>query len=342
MSQENSKKLPFIIISLVVIAAIGLGIRWYLYGQFHESTDNAYVRADTTFITPRVGGEIKQLLVKNNQAVKAGELLLKIDDADYQAKVANAKAVVAMREAALVTNSQQDTTHIALIAEAQANYQATKAEESRLLQELQRAKTLVAEGVATKQRLDNATAAYQSAQANSQRAQASIKAAQAQQSTVGSTRQQALAELDAAKAALTLAELDLAATQVYAPIDGMIGNLSARLGSRVAAGSRLLAIVPIANMFVEANFKETQLTQMKVGQEAEIAVDAYGKHVFTGHVDSIAPASGAEFALLPPDNATGNFNKIVQRLTVKILVDKGNEALLLRSGMSAEVTVNLK
>lgn len=342
MSQEASKKLPFIIIGLLVLAAIGLGIRWYSYGRFHESTDNAYVRADTTFITPRVGGEVVQLLVKNNQTVKAGDLLLKIDDADYQAKVANAKAVVAMREAALLTNSQQDNTQAALINEAQAAYQAAKAEETRLLQELQRAKTLVQEGVATKQRLDNASAAYQSAVANSQRAQAGISAAQAQKGSVGTGREQALAELDAAKAALKLAELDLAATEVHAPIDGVVGDLSARLGSRVAAGSRLLALVPVANVFVEANFKETQLTQMKVGQTVDIKIDAYKNQPFSGHIDSISPASGAEFALLPPDNATGNFNKIVQRLAVKVLLDKGNEALLLRPGMSAEVTVNLQ
>lgn len=342
MSTETSKKLPFIIIGLLLMVAIGLGVRWYVYGRFHESTDNAYVRADTTFITPRVGGEVVALLVKNNQAVKAGDVLLKIDHADYQAKVANAKAVVAMREAALLTNDQQDNTQSAFVAEAQANYQAAKAEENRLLQDLQRAKTLVQEGVATKQRLDNATALYQSAQANTQRTQAAINAAQAQKGTVGTGREQALAELDAAKAALTLAELDLAATEIRAPIDGVVGDLAARLGSRVAAGNRLLAIVPVANVFVEANFKETQLTKMHIGQEAEIKIDAYGRQAFTGHVDSISPASGAEFALLPPDNATGNFNKIVQRLSVKVLLDKGNELLVLRPGMSAEVTVNLR
>lgn len=342
MSKASSQKLPFFIIGILILAAIGLGVRWYTYGRFHESTDNAYVRADTTFITPRVGGEVVQLLVKNNQAVKAGDLLLKIDDSDYQAKVANAKAVVAMREAALSTNGAQENTQIEMINEAQANAQAAKAEELRLQQEWQRAKALVAEGVATKQRLESAVAAYQSAVANSQRAAASIAAAQAQKKSVGSNREQVLADIDAAKAALKLVELDLAATEVRAPIDGVIGNLAARLGSRVVGGSRLLAIVPLANVFVEANFKETQLTQMHVGQSAEMKVDAYPNQSFIGHIQSIAPASGAEFALLPPDNATGNFNKIVQRVTVKILLDKGNEALLLRSGMSAEVSVNLK
>ncbi len=342
MSKESSQKLPFFIIGILILAAIGLGVRWYTYGRFHESTDNAYVRADTTFITPRVGGEVVQLLVKNNQAVKAGDLLLKIEDSDYKAKVANAKAVVAMREAALSTNGAQENTQVEMINEAQANAQAAKAEELRLQQEWQRAKALVAEGVATKQRLESAVAAYQSAVANSQRAAASIAAAQAQKKSVGSSREQALADIDAAKAALKLVELDLAATEVRAPIDGIVGNLAARLGSRVVGGSRLLAIVPLANVFVEANFKETQLTQMHVGQSAEMKVDAYPKQSFMGHIQSIAPASGAEFALLPPDNATGNFNKIVQRVTVKILLDTGNDALLLRSGMSAEVTVNLK
>ena len=159
---------------------------------------------------------------------------------------------------------------------------------------------------------------------------------------MGSGREQTSAEIAAAKATLKLAELDLAATEVRAPIDGVIGNLAARLGSRVVGGSRLLAIVPLANVFVEANFKETQLTQMQVGQRAEIKVDAYPKQHFLGHIQSVSPASGAEFALLPPDNATGNFNKIVQRLSVKVLLDSGNELLVLRPGMSAEVTVSLK
>lgn len=342
MTEATSKKLPLIIVGGFLIVAMVLVVRWYMVGRFQESTDNAYVQADTTFISPRVGGEIKEVLVKNNQAVKAGQLLLRLDDADYQAKLANAQAVVAMKEAALLTNDEQSQTEVALINEAQASYQAAKAEENRLAQELQRAKLLVADGVATKQRLDNALASYQAAVANSQRAQAAIAASQAQKATVGGHRQQAVAELAAAKAALTLAELDVKSTQVYAPINGMVGDLAAKVGMRVAANNRLLAIVPVKDVFVEANFKETQLGQMKQGQAVEIEVDSYPKHHFIGHIDSISPASGAEFALLPPDNATGNFNKIVQRLTVKVLIDKGNEEFLLRSGMSAKVTVDLK
>ncbi len=341
MSTETSKRVPFLIIGLLILAAIGLAVRWWTYGRFHESTDNAYVRTDTSFITPRVGGEIVRLPVQNNQPVKAGDLLLKIDDADYQAKVANARALVAMREAALATNTQQDRTQGAQVGEAQAALESARAEENRLKLEMERARTLVQDGVATRQRLDNATLAWQAAVAQTRRAQAGVTAAQAQQGGVSTGREQLQADLDAAKAALKLAEIDLAATEIRAPIDGVVGDLAARLGSRVAAGNRLLAIVPLDKVYVEANFKETQLTRMAPGQEAEITVDAYPGETLRGHIQSLSPASGAEFALLPPDNATGNFNKIVQRVPVKILLDQGNPGGKLRPGMSAEVTVTL-
>ncbi|HEX5359849.1 MAG TPA: HlyD family secretion protein [Fluviicoccus sp.] len=342
MSRDTSRKLPFVILALLLLAAVGLTIRWWTYGRFHESTDNAYVRADVSYLTPRVGGEVVQLLVKNNQPVKAGDLLLKIEDADYQARVAQAKAQVAMREAALLTNRQDDSSLLAQVAEAEAALQAAKAEESRLQLEMQRAKTLVQEGVATKQRLDNATAAWQSAVAQSKRAESGIAAARARQGGAGTGREQLAAELDAARAALKLAEIDLAATEIRAPINGVVGDLAARLGSRVAAGGRLMAIVPLDSVFIEANFKETQLAAMKVGQKAELELDAYPGLKLTGVIQSLSPASGAEFALLPPDNATGNFNKIVQRVPVKIVLNQANADGKLRPGMSAEVVVETR
>jgi membrane fusion protein (multidrug efflux system) len=342
MSRDTSRKLPFVILALLLLAAVGLTIRWWTYGRFHESTDNAYVRADVSYLTPRAGGEVVQLLVKNNQPVKAGELLLKIDDADYQARVAQAKAQVAMREAALLTNRQDDSSLLAQVAEAEAALQAAKAEESRLQLEMQRAKALVQDGVATKQRLDNATAAWQSAVAQSKRAEAGIAAARARQGGAGTGREQLAAELDAARAALKLAEIDLSATEIRAPINGVVGDLAARLGSRVAAGGRLMAIVPLDSVFIEANFKETQLAQMKVGQKAEVELDAYPGLKLEGVIQSLSPASGAEFALLPPDNATGNFNKIVQRVPVKIVLNQANADGRLRPGMSAEVVVETR
>lgn len=342
MSRDSSRKLPFVILALLLLAAVGLAIRWWTFGRFHESTDNAYLRADVSYLTPRVGGEVRQLLVKNNQAVKAGDLLLKMDDADYAAKVAQAKAQVAVREAALRTNGQEDSSWQAQVAEAEAALQAAKTEENRLLLEMQRAKALVQDGVATKQRLDNAAAAWQSAAAQSRRAESGIAAARARQGGVGTGREQLVAELDAAKATLKLAEIDLAATEIRAPISGVVGDQAARLGSRVTAGSRLMAIVPLESVFVEANFKETQLAQMQVGQKAEIRLDAYPDLKLTGVIQSLSPASGAEFALLPPDNATGNFNKIVQRVPVKIVLDGVNAEGRLRPGMSVEVTVETR
>jgi membrane fusion protein (multidrug efflux system) len=342
MSRDTSRKLPFLVLALLLLAALGLGIRWWTHGRFHESTDNAYVRADVSYLTPRVGGEVVQLRVKNNQPVKVGDLLLKIDDADYQARVAQAKAQVAMREAALLTNRQDDSSWRAQVAEAEASLQAARAEERRLQLEMQRAKALVEDGVATRQRLDNAAAAWQAAAAQSRRAESGIAAARARQGGVGTGREQLAAELEAARAALKLAEIDLAATEIRAPISGVVGDLAARLGSRVAVGGRLMAIVPLESVFIEANFKETQLAAMQVGQKAAIELDAFPGLELTGSIQSLSPASGAEFALLPPDNASGNFNKIVQRVPVKIVLDGGNAEGRLRPGMSAEVTVETR
>lgn len=341
MSRDTSRKLPLLILGLLALAALGLAVRWWTWGRFHESTDNAYVRADVSYLTPRVSGEVVRLLVRNNQPVKAGDVLLKLEDADYQARVAQARAQVAMREAALRTNRQDDSSWQAQVAEAEAALQAARAEENRLRLEMDRARVLVQDGVATRQRLDNATAAWQSAAAQSRRAESGIAAARARQGGVGTGREQLQAELDAARAALKLAEIDLAATEVRAPVDGVIGDLSARLGSRVAPGVRLLAVVPLESVFIEANFKETQLTRMAVGQKAEIALDAFPDLKLTGTIQSLSPASGAEFALLPPDNATGNFNKIVQRVPVKIVLDQPNAGCL-RPGLSAEVTVETR
>lgn len=339
MSRDSSRKLPLLILGLFVLVAAGLLTRWWLWGRFHESTDNAYVRADVSYLAPRVGGEVVELRVQNHQPVKAGQLLLKIEDADYRARVAQARAQVAMHEAALLTNRQENSGGAAQVAEAEAALQAALAEEARLHLDMQRAEALVKDGVATRQRLDNAASVWKSAVAQSHRARSAVTAARARLGGVGTGRAQLLAELDAAKAALALAEMDLAATEVRAPINGVVGDLAARRGGRVAPGARLLAIVPLESVFIEANFKETQLTRMAVGQKVEVALDAFPDLPLTGVVQSLSPASGAEFALLPPDNATGNFNKIVQRVPVRIRLDRPNTDGRLRPGLSAEVTV---
>lgn len=340
---EKAKTIRLFVFILLGLALIGGGLRWWMHGRFFESTDNAYVRADITAITPRVAGEVVSVQVKNNQAVRKGDLLLQIDPRDYEARLANAKAAVAVREAALGSNVQQKATQRAMIEEARATLEAARADESRAQKDFQRADTLVKQGVATNQRLDSATASFKSAQAGVNRTLAGVHAATQQSATLDADRARLQAELEAAQASLTLAEIDLAATALRAPVDGVVGDLSARVGERVNAGIRLLSIVPLDSVFIEANFKETQLTKMAAGQEVAVEADTFPGKILKGHINSLAPASGAEFALLPPQNASGNFNKIVQRVPVKVTLDALGELRgLLRPGMSVTVEVDTR
>ncbi|MDM4768682.1 HlyD family secretion protein [Solimonas sp. SE-A11] len=343
MTAEKRQGLRLIILGTLLVGAIALGARWWFHGRFFESTDNAYVRADITAITPRISGEIVEVAVRNNQTVRKGDLLARIDPRDYEAKLENARAAVAVREAALKANVEQKSFQAAMIREAEANAVAAGADRQRLEKDWQRADRLVKEGVANQARLDTASAAYKSGSAQVERAQAGVAAARQQSATLDADRARQQAELEAARAMLKLAEIDFAATELRAPVDGVVGDLAARVGERVNAGLRLLSLVPLQAVFVEANFKETQLTGMRVGQTAEIKVDAFPDKPLTARIDSVSPASGAEFALLPPDNATGNFNKIVQRVPVKLVFDNAGElAGLLRPGMSVEVSVDTR
>ena len=340
---EKAKSIRLFVFIVLALALIGGGARWWTHGRFIESTDNAYVRADITSITPRVAGEVISVQVKNNQPVKKGDLLLQIDPRDYEARLATAKAAVAVRVAALAGNVQQKATQRAMIEEARASLEAAKADASRTQKDFQRADTLVKQGVATNQRLDSATASNKSAQASVTRTQAGVQVANQQSATIDTDRARLQAELESAQASLKLAEIDLASTELHAPVDGVIGDLSARVGERVNAGIRLLSIVPLDSVFVEANFKETQLTKITQGQQVEIEADTFPGHILKGHINSLAPASGAEFALLPPQNASGNFNKIVQRVPVKVTLDNlGDLRGLLRPGMSVTAQVDTR
>ncbi|GAC1620172.1 MAG: HlyD family secretion protein [Nevskia sp.] len=332
-------------IPVAVLGALGVyGAYWYRTARYIQSTDNAYVRADISALTPRVTGEIVALHVRDNQAVKFNDLLIEIDPGDYAAKVESAHAAVAQAEAALANNGQQRSLQQSTIAETQASLNAARASEQQARREWERAQALVRDGVATHQRLDNAEAAYKSAVAAVARAAAGVQGSQRQLEALKDSDHARLeALLSAAKAQARLAEIDLAATQIRAPIDGSVGDLAARLGERVQVGQRLMSLVPLDKVYVEANFKETQLTRMSVDQDAEVSIDAFPGRTIKGHIESLSPASGAEFALLPAQNATGNFTKIVQRVPVRIALD-ANAALrgLLRPGMSVEAKIFTK
>jgi len=343
-ASSGKRIVRFAVLALVIAAAAGYGWHWWTTGRFVMSTDNAYVRADIASLTPRIGGEVIALHVVDNQAVKAGDLLLEIDRRDYAARVDNARAAVANAKAAVAGNGQQRGQQESSIAEARASLSAARAVAEQTRQELDRARSLLRDGVATRQRLDNAEAAYKNAVATVARAEAGVQAAQRALSTLAESGN-AIAEaaLAAAEAQLKLVEIDLAATEIRAPIDGSVGDLSARLGERVQPGQRLLSLVPLDKVYVEANFKETQLARMQIGQPVEITLDAFPDKHLIGHVDSFSPASGAEFALLPAQNATGNFTKIVQRVPVRIaLDDRAGLDGKLRPGLSVEAAVDTR
>lgn len=343
-TSTTSRLMRLAVLLIVLIAAAVFGWRWWTVGRFLVSTDNAYLRADISVLTPRIGGEIVTLKVRDNQTVAAGDLLLEIDRRDYAAKVDSARAAVAEAQAALAGNGQQRGQQDAAIAEARAQVAAARASEVQTRGELDRARSLLKDGVATRQRLDNAEAGHLNAVAAVARAAAGVQAAERAMTTLSdSSRARLEAALAASEAQLKLAEIDLAATAIVAPVAGTVGDLSARLGERVQPGQRLLSLVPLDQLYVEANFKETQLTGMRIGQPVDVEIDAFPDAVLHGRVDSFSPASGAEWALLPAQNATGNFTKVVQRVPVRIALDDRTAlAGRLRPGLSVEAIIDTR
>ena len=335
-------------IGAMVLGAVALGVsafavHWWTTARWQERTDNAYLRGDIALITPRVTAEVIEVAVTANQSVKKGEVLVRLDARDYAARLANAKANLAQAEAGLVANTQGRRVQDSLIAEARAQLSAATADRSKAQKDFERADKLVREGVATTARLDIATASLDAARAQVTRAEAGLRAAETQIGLLDAERAKLEAQGQSVQAALQLAELDFDATTLRAPVDGVIGDLNARVGERVTPGLRLLSLVSSGPLWVEANFKETQLTKVTPGQSVIVHIDAFPDADLTGTVQSLSPASGAEFALLPPDNATGNFTKIVQRVPVRVALELTPEwRARLRPGMSVEATIQTK
>lgn len=334
--------LPKIVLGILLIFMLAGALYYFLVYRYFESTDNAYVKADVTWVSPRVSGEILQLNIENNQQVKAGQVLMRLDDRDTQARYQQAEAVANLKNVALDMQKQSVVGQQAMIVEAQASLEAAQAEASRLSKDLARYQQLLREEVTTRQRVEAVQAQYLSAEANVKKAAAAVEAARAQLAQIQTSREQMVADVNSAQANVRLIGVDASSADVIAPVSGVIGNLGVRLGSRVNPQTRLLAIVPLDKVYVEANFKETQITDMHVGQKVSIKLDAYPDATLKGHIDSFSPASGAEFSLMPPENATGNFNKVVQRVPVKILIDREKGQPLIRPGLSAVVKVDLR
>ena len=329
----------------LILLALGVGAGWYWWTEwrFLQSTDDAYVQSDISLISPKIEGYIKEVQAQDNQPVAAGDVLFVIEDRDFAAKVAQAEAAVATEEAAVDTFDSRLDLQRAMIEQAKAEVAAAEAEKARTERDHQRYKELAASNYASRQQFEKAQADDEKAAAALVQKRAAVEAALGTLRVLRAQRDEEKAKREQARAALKLARIDLERTVIRAPIAGIAGNRAGQVGQYVKPGTQLLSVVPLPRVYVTANFKETQLTRMRVGQTAEISVDAYPDRALKGQVESFAPASGAQFSLLPPDNATGNFTKIVQRVPVRIAVPA--DALLaglLRPGLSVTVTVDTR
>ncbi|MDR7098531.1 membrane fusion protein (multidrug efflux system) [Lysobacter niabensis] len=332
--------------ALAAAAAIAVGVygvHWWNVGRFIEDTDDAYVGGDVTVIAPRVSGYIAQVVVHDNQRVRAGDLLFRIDDRELRAALAKAEGAVAAQEALLA--NLDATTHLqdAVIRQARASIDVAAAEGVRSRDDQARYALLAGQQLVSLESAQRADATYHTALANTEHAQAGLSAAERQIEVIASQKRQAEAALVQAKAERDAARLLVGYTEVRAPVNGVVGNRRARLGAYAAGGGQQLVIVPASGLWVDANFKEGQLARMQEGTPVEIRADILPDKVFHGHVSSLAPATGAQFSVLPPENATGNFTKIVQRVPVRIVLDPKDGTLgLLRPGLSVAVEIDTR
>jgi membrane fusion protein, multidrug efflux system len=343
-AKRRSKLRPILMASagLLVIGAAGwYGYDYWTVGRFHVSTDDAYVQADTVSIAPRVSGYLVEAPAQDNETVKAGQVLARIDDRDYRVALDEAKANVLAAQALIDSQQGAVETQLALIDTAKGSVAVDQANEVFAQQENERYSHLATTGYGSVQNAQNASAKIASSHASIERDTGTLQSMKKQLDVIKAQTAQAQAALAHEQAAELQAELNLSYTTIVAPADGTVGNRTLRVGQFVQAGTQLMSIVPTDAAYVVANYKETQLTDVKRGQPATIEVDMFPGRVFHGHVDSMAPASGQTFALLPPDNATGNFTKVVQRIPVKIILDAESERSGdLRPGMSVEPSID--
>ena len=336
----------FVIPLFAVLAALGFialaTVRWdeWTGSAATQTTNDAYVRADLTRLSSRVAGEVLTVAVDDFQHVRAGDLLVQIDPADYQAQVAQAEAGVAGAQAALDNLANQVELQYATIAQAEAQQVSAAALEVEARQEQERQQSLSQTEAGTRQKLEQATAAFAKAEADVRASRAFIAAQKHQLEVLSGTKKQRAADLEGAKATLAAAKLKLGYTRIAAPFDGVTGERQVQAGDYVNIGTNLINVVPLPNVYVIANYKETQLTRVKPGQPVDLTVDSFANEKLHGRVERISPASGSQFALLPPDNATGNFTKVVQRIPVRIELDK-NQPLLQRLLPGMSVVTNI-
>lgn len=321
---------------------IGGGLVWHHEATRWTTTNNAYVQADTAIVSPQTVGFVAEILVSDNETVAAGQPLVRLDTADAQAELAQARANLAAAQAAVGAVTSQAAEQASAIAQRSAAVTSAQAQARVARTDLDRYGILAERGLVAPQRLQSARAGADQANAGVAEAVASLQAQRQALGGLGSARTQALAQVRAAQARVEMAELALERTVITAPVSGVVGALSARVGQYVRPGAQILAVVPLGQTYVVANFKETQLGELRIGQRVEIHVDAFPNQTIHGRVESFAPASGAEFALIPVEHASGNFTRITQRLPVRIALDDQPLAIALRPGLSLDVRVDTR
>lgn len=336
-----------IILLLVLAAAVIGGVLWYVryqsVGKFMQGTDDAYIQADAVTIAPKVSGYVDKVFVADNQQVKAGTPLLQIDARDYRAQAAQVEAQIDVAAANAEGVRAQIREQQAAITRAQSDLAAARSDAAFAHAEVARYQPLAASGAETRERLSQLQNQARQADAQVASANAALTSASRRVGTLQAQVRQAQAQGEASRAQLAAANVNVGATILRASIDGRVGDKTVRTGQYVQAGTRLMSIVPVQQLYVTANFKETQLGLMRVGQPVTLEADALPGVEIHGHVESVSPGTGAQFSLLPPQNATGNFTKIVQRVPVRIAIDAGPETrALLVPGMSVDVTVDTR
>lgn len=342
-------KKPWVRIGLLVVAlglvAAGAVYGWHYWttGRFMQETDNAYIKADQVTVSPQVSGRIAEIPVSANQTVAAGDLLVRIDDRQSSARVAQARAQLDGRRAEVARTEAEVERQRAQIEQAKAQLAVNRVGARFAGDQVARYRPLAASGADTVERLEQYRSQSDQAKAQVDLGEAQVESARKQLASTQAQLPQARAMVEQAQAELTQAQVDLDHTVIRSPVAGRVGDLNARIGETVQPGTRLMAIVPVEDLYIDANFKETQVGLMRIGQPVKIEVDALPDRPLNGRLASFSPGTGARFALIPPQNATGNFTKIVQRVPVRIRFKSGQEARkVLVPGLSVVVTVDTR
>lgn len=342
-NKSRARTVLLVAAAVIVVAAVAWGLRWWIVGRFMQSTDDAYLHADSVTVSPNVTGLVERVYVIDNQAVKAGDPLVEVDARTYQAALEQAEATVEAGKADIERAEAALVQQQATIRQAQATLAASRLAAEFADKQVARYQPLAQSGAETSERLEQLRDQRDQGHARERSDAAALDSAQRQVPSLQASIAQAKAQLQSAEATMRQSQIDLDHTIVRSSIDGRVGDNSVRVGQYVQPGTRLMSVVPVGKLYVTANFKENQIGRMRIGQTVHIKVDALPHADVSGQVESFAPGTGAQFALLPPENATGNFTKIVQRVPVRTTVKASDEVrAVLVPGLSVVVTVDTR